>query len=397
MQVAQVSKLNRVSSRPSVRILYLAMGVFDKGGISRYCRYQISALREIVGESNIRVLSLSAPGANDFEEPFRVDYHAQGTDRKSDLVILWAAVRYAVATHFDLIWSSHLHLMPHALALKAFATRARVLINVYGRELWGKNQWLHKRTVPHADIVVSDCHFSSDFVISNYKVQAKKMRVVWDCVEIQRFHPQPRNRELLRRFGIPTGEQFRYLLTVGRIAKVSRYKGYERMLDTLISMKENPTIVGVFGGDGDDRERLQRRAFEAGLADRVFFLGSVPESLLPDVYNACDVFSLVSERGPYRGEGIPLTPLEAAACGKPILVGNEDGSREAVEDGVNGWALASVDAEGYRRRLLDLLLDDQLRSKMGRAARARIVAQFSYEDFLNKTATIVREILSESG
>ena len=54
----------------------------------------------------------------------------------------------------------------------------------------------------------------------------------------------------------------------------------------------------------------------------------VHEDDLPKFYRASRIFTLVSDRGKGRGEGIPLTPLEAMACGSPIIVGNQDGSQE---------------------------------------------------------------------
>jgi phosphatidylinositol alpha-1,6-mannosyltransferase len=174
--------------------------------------------------------------------------------------------------------------------------------------------------------------------------------------------------------------------------EATRYKGYDRLLDTLAAFKENPNVIGIFAGDGGDRERLHRRAREMGLERKAFFIGSIPEAMLCDIYNLGDVFSLVSERGQGKGEGVPLTPLEAAACGKPIIVGNEDGSQEAVIDGENGCIVSPRDPGAMRDALTTILLDDENRKRMGLAARARIESEFSYEGFRNKTALLVDDL-----
>jgi phosphatidylinositol alpha-1,6-mannosyltransferase len=116
------------------------------------------------------------------------------------------------------------------------------------------------------------------------------------------------------------------------------------------------------------------------------------EGLLTDIYNLCDVFALVSDRGYGRGEGIPLTPLEAAACGKPIIVGNEDGSQEAVIDGLNGRLVSPRDTANLREAILTLMLDDQQRERMGREARQRIEKEFSYESFRKKIASVIGDV-----
>ena len=98
-----------------MKILYLAVGVFDKGGISRYCRYQIRALRESVGEANVPVLSLMPPAENDFEEQFAVDRVFRGIGLRSEIDFLRAGVSAARSMRPDIIWSSHIRFIPNGL------------------------------------------------------------------------------------------------------------------------------------------------------------------------------------------------------------------------------------------------------------------------------------------
>jgi phosphatidylinositol alpha-1,6-mannosyltransferase len=116
----------------------------------------------------------------------------------------------------------------------------------------------------------------------------------------------------------------------------------------------------------------------------VFFTGFLHEEDLPDVYRSAHLFSLVSDRGFGRGEGIPLTPLEAAAVGVPILVGNQDGSQEAVVEGINGFILDPFDIPKNAEAIVTLMKNGALRGKMGRAARERIEKEFAYPKFVQK-------------
>jgi len=376
-----------------LRILFLGIGVFDKGGISRYCRYQIRALRELAGAQNVNVMSLFAPGLNDFEEPFDVNYMGQGIGFVSESSYLARGVSRAFAMRPGVVWSSHIRLLPAAWAARIAAIGARMVANVYGRELWSRMPWAYRPLLRGADAVVSDCHFSGGFIVDDYGIKPERVHVIWDCVDLSRFHPDSRRGHLLEQFGIPSGPDYRYVLTLGRMEKATRYKGYDRLLDALATFKENPNVIGIFAGDGGDRERLQRRAGEMGLERKAFFIGSVPEAMLPDVYNLGDMFSLVSERGQGKGEGVPLTPLEAAACGKPIVVGNEDGSQEAVIDGENGRIISPRDPGAMCDAIAAILLNDENRRRMGCAARARIEAEFSYEGFRNKTARLLDDLM----
>lgn len=91
-------------------------------------------------------------------------------------------------------------------------------------------------------------------------------------------------------------------------------------------------------------------ARKLGLAGRVHFLGFTREDDPPDVYRSAEVFSLVTHRSVRHGKGIPLTPLEAAACGKLIVVGSQGDSEEAVAEEENGFVVDPHDLEAHADR-----------------------------------------------
>ena len=377
-----------------MKILYLAVGVFDKGGISRYCRYQVRALRELVGAEQVRVFSLMGRAENDFEDEFTVDRTFNGFGIANEARFFGSCVKASRAERPRVIWSSHLRFLPNGLLGRSFSG-GKFAVNVYGEEAWsGKLLPLVRRMLPRADLVMSDCHFTNDFVASDYRIAPERLGVVWDCVDLDRFGPRPRRPDLIERYRLPHRSDTRYVMTLGRIEARSRYKGYDRLLDAFKALGDSRELVLMYAGTGDDIERLRMRAASAGIGGRVFFLGSVPESELCDVYNLCDVFALVSDRGPGRGEGIPLTPLEAAACAKPIIVGDEDGSREAVVNGLNGFCVSPRDPNALKNALATILGNDVERSKMGAAARARIEAEFSYPTFRAKTSALLDRLMS---
>ena len=377
-----------------MKILYLAVGVFDKGGISRYCRYQIRALRELIGAEHVAVYSLVGRAKNDFEDEFTVDRTFGGFGVGNEIRFFRACVNAARAERPRVIWSSHLRFLPNGLLGRLFSG-GRLAVNVYGEDAWsGKLLPLVRLMLPRADLVLSDCHFTNDFVAGDYGIAANRLGVVWDCVDLDRFGPRPRRSDLIERYALPHGAGTRYVMTLGRIEARSRYKGYDRLLDAFKELGDSRDLVLIYAGTGDDVERLRMRAVSEGLGDRVFFLGSIPESELCDVYNLCDVFVLVSDRGPGRGEGIPLTPLEAAACAKPIIVGDEDGSREAVINGVNGFCVSPRDPDALRNALQSIVRNDEQRAKMGAAARSRIEGEFSYPTFRDKTSALLDKMMA---
>ena len=169
------------------------------------------------------------------------------------------------------------------------------------------------------------------------------------------------------------------------MSRETAYKGYERLLEVFSQILPRvPHARLIYAGRGEMVETLRRQASDLGLSEKVFFTGMVHEDDLADVYRSAHLFSLVTNRGELVGEGIPLTPLEAAACGIPLIVGNHDGSQEAVVEGLDGFIVDPYDLEAHARAIVSLAIDAELRTRMGKAARKRAEEEFAFPKFLKK-------------
>ena len=294
-----------------MKVLYLTPGCFDKGGISRYSRYQIQALREILGGKNVRVLSLLGPDADSLEKPFHVTFHTHGAAPVDKMRFVFAAVREVILWAPAVVWCAHVNFSGLTRML-AKMVRAVSLTNVYGLEVWGKKRLDASWGLQKVNRVVSDCHFTAQYIADHELRLHSEIHVIWDCVDDQLFSPRPARPEVLRDYGIPSLTNGFNILTLGRLARDAEYKGYERLLRVFARVSlDLPDARLIYGGSGNLTESLRRQAEALGLSNRVFFTGSVHEDHLPDIYRSASVFSLVSDRGIGRGEGIPLTPLEA--------------------------------------------------------------------------------------
>ena len=381
----------------ALKILYLTPGCFDKGGISRYCRYQIAALREIAGEGSVRPLSLLGPDPDGFETPFEVSWHGKsGTATWGDRVgFSVQAARQALLWKPDAILCAHVNLAPLATRL-AKLCGARTLLNVYGLELWSglsPSRRLHMARIDH---VISDCHATADHV-SSQAMHPREPTVIWDCADLDRFQPGPPPPRLCARYGLPDLEHHRVVLTLGRLAVAARHKGYDRLLDIWSSVCSRvPQARLVVAGRGDDADRLQQKTAMLGLESSVTFTGAIDEEDLAAIYRAAHVFALVSDKGPGRGEGIPLTPIEAMASGLPVLVGDEDGSREAVDGTRNGFVVSPRDEAGMTDALVHLLTEP-VEAHVARAVEARRVAEerFGYPAFVQKHRMLFEQIFGK--
>ncbi len=375
-----------------MRLLYLTPGCFDKGGISRYSRYQITALREICGESSVQVLSLLGLDDESFETPFHVEWNAGGNGLLNKVSFAAKLFQFALTRKPDLIWTAHVSFSA-LVRIAGALTGAKTVVNEYGLEAWsdlGRDAAWGLRGMTE---VVSDCHFTAEWMEKAGKRPMRSIHIIWDCVDIERFSPSQPSRSVLEKYGIPDPATGVNILSLGRLSLDAAHKGYDRLIEAFSrAAGRTPSARLIYAGKGELAGELKARAKVLGLKEKVFFTGAIHEDDLADVYRAAHVFSLVSDRGEGRGEGIPLTPLEAAACGVPILVGNQDGSREAVVEGLNGHILDPFDLDGHAKAITDLVADEPGRLAMGRAARKRIEDEFSYATFKRKHKDLLREL-----
>jgi phosphatidylinositol alpha-1,6-mannosyltransferase len=124
----------------------------------------------------------------------------------------------------------------------------------------------------------------------------------------------------------------------------------------------------------------------------VVFPGRVADADLPAMYRHASLFVLVSRRYEGAGEGLPLTPIEAAACGVPIAVSDADGSREAVRHGETGFLLESADPDTITGVLLEASRDRARLTAMGARAAEDARARFGLDRFVREHRAFVERI-----
>jgi phosphatidylinositol alpha-1,6-mannosyltransferase len=370
-----------------VRVLYLTTGCFDKGGVSRYSRYQICALRELFGSESVKPVSLLGPDEFSFEEPFSVDWHGTKGKTADKLRFAQHVLRRALAWRPTVIHAAHVHLA-NVACVAARLCGARSFLNVYGLEVWSGLSPLRQWGMRHVDRMIADCHFTADYVSSN-GLHGRRPAVIWDCVDVARFFPADCRAEVLHKYGLFPKHEYFVILSLGRLSRGAAHKGYDRLIRVFSRLAPAcGRLRLVIAGRGDDRPRLEALAQELGVEGKVRFTGAIDEADLADVYRSATVFSLISDRGTGRGEGIPMTPLEAMACGVPILVGNQDGSREAVFEDENGFVVDSLDLSQHETCLQRLLDDPSLLKRMQDSCIRVSRKRFDYSRFVRETQAV---------
>ena len=133
-----------------------------------------------------------------------------------------------------------------------------------------------------------------------------------------------------------------------------------------------PDVDLVLAGEGQLRPNLEKQAADAGLTNRVKFLGV--RSDVPDVLAALDLFALTSV-----SEAASLTLMEAMATARPSVVTNVGGNPELVRHGVDGFLVPRGDAPAGAEAMGKILGNPTLAAEMGRSARQRAETTFNLD------------------
>lgn len=194
-----------------------------------------------------------------------------------------------------------------------------------------------------ADASIGVCSALVD-VLREWNIEPSRLHVMRNGVDLRRFHPVPQAqaRQQIGLDGSPL------LLSVGHLIE---RKGHHLVIDALqVLSATHPGARLAIVGAGEERERLERRAYDRGVQDRVTFAGALPNNELATWYSAADALVLASSR-----EGWANVLLEAMACGTPVVASDIWGTPEVVAPESGGKLVASMDGSAFARAISELL------------------------------------------
>ena len=214
-------------------------------------------------------------------------------------------------------------------------------------------------------------------------VPQSRLRLLNNAVVLEHYRRNGTAGSLARLIGRePRGP---VVVSVGRL---SAEKGHADLLDALaLASRGGQRLEAVLAGDGAERQRLEARARDLGLADWVHFPGYLerPQAVL----NEADLMVL-----PSHTEGLPNAALEALAMDVPVLATNVGGTPEVITDGETGRLVPARDPRAMAAALEDFLQHRDAWAETARRGRERVVNEF---DFRTRTRRLEEMYLSVAG
>ena len=191
-------------------------------------------------------------------------------------------------------------------------------------------------------------------------------------VDVTAFSPAPRNDDVFR---------------VIQVGSIGLRKG---VLDTLEAFRmaklTDAELLFVGGGiESGGLEAVLKKKTENGIS----FLPPVPQPKLRDYYNKCSVFVLAS-----IADGFGMVVSQAMACGLPVIVTENVGARDLVEDGVNGFVVPIRSPDRIAEHLRYLHDNPDIAKRMGQAAQETVQKGYSWSDYGDRLAGFIVENLS---
>jgi glycosyltransferase involved in cell wall biosynthesis/ribosomal protein S18 acetylase RimI-like enzyme len=222
-------------------------------------------------------------------------------------------------------------------------------------------------------------------------VKASKSRFLGNGVDLQRFNPSavPRERmvALSRELGIPDGS-----LVVGAVGRLVAEKGYRELFAAAREVRRTMPDTRFIVLGAPDREKadvIGEEEMERAKED-VTFTGWMED--VRDFLGLMDVFVLPSWR-----EGQPVSAIEAAAMGKPLVLTDIRGCREVARDGQEGLLVPPRNANRLAAAIARMLADTRLRDRLGKAARERALVRFDEKKIADRLVTLYGKLLARKG
>ena len=240
-----------------------------------------------------------------------------------------------------------------------------------------------------ADMVLTDSQASKWDIVHLLDIPSERVRVIYLAADdiYQPVLDEHRLTAIRQRYGLPES----YLLYLGgfdqRKNVPTLLKAFARLAkDSRIGdWRVSLVVAGRLPEKGSDffpdpRPIVQ----ELGIEERVVFTGWVPEEDKPAIYSGARALVFPSL---YEGFGLP--PLEALACGTPVIASNRGSLLEIVGNG--GLLLEPDDVEGLAAAMEKLLSDDTLREDLREKGLAH-AARFSWEKTAQQTLAVYQEV-----
>lgn len=245
-----------------------------------------------------------------------------------------------------------------------------------------KNFWFEKMALQGAEHLLSVSEFTARETMRLFDLK-REIKIIPNSVDVQTF--QPANEKII------PGR----ILYFGSIIRKKGVLELAEIFNMIVQKVPDSTLLMV-GKDVKDRQsgkstkKLMEDLLSPEAVQQVEWKGSLPyEQVLDEISKAAVVVL------PSFAEALPMTWIEAMAMEKVLVTSNIGWAKEVMVDGETGFTVDPKDHSAYAGQILQLLKDPVLAERMGKAARQKVLEEFSTEVMVKKNFEFYKGVISE--
>jgi len=288
----------------------------------------------------------------------------------------WRSARHVARQHRATIMHAH-WVIPGGLIAAMAAPHLPLVVSLHGSDVYVAETVAPARRAARATFrragFVTACSGDLGRRAVALGADPQRLETVPYGVDVERFQPAPAARETFaRELGIGAGVPL--VFSAGRLV---RKKGFEYLIDAIARV---PSAVLALAGDGTLAEELRTRAAHAGVAERVRFLGNLPQDRIAAYLAAADVVVIPSVRDDAGNvDGLPNVVLEALAAGAPLVTTSAGGIGAVAKPGRTAFVVPERDAGAIANAVQRVIDDPESGRRMGATGRALVRDEFGWD------------------
>ncbi|MCL5784561.1 MAG: glycosyltransferase [Patescibacteria group bacterium] len=252
---------------------------------------------------------------------------------------------------------------------------------------------IEEKAMREAAAIIAECPQDREDMINYYNANPDKITIIPAGFDPNEFYPIDK---LLCRMVLDLNPKEPIILQLGRVIK---RKGIDNVIAVLPILRRKFRVKAkllIVGGDSDvpnarltpEIRRLRRIARQEKVEDCVRFVGRRGRETLKYFYNAADVFTTTPWYEPFG-----ITPLEAMACGTPVVGSNVGGIKYTVLDGKTGYLVPPNDAESLAQKLADIFKNRKIANFFKENGLKRVNNAFTWEKIASSISQVYEKVL----
>lgn len=228
--------------------------------------------------------------------------------------------------------------------------------------------------------IIACGYIVKDYFVKNYNIDEKNVTVISNAIK-----KVSSNNKVIdeKKYNMKKNKKIAY------IGRLSKEKGVDLLIESFaILLEKNKNLSLIIVGSGDLDSKLKSQVKELHIENNVIFLGY--QENIQDIIQQIDLVVL-----PSYTEGLPLTPIESFAYGKPVVATAAGGTVEIIEDNKNGFLVPIGDVKALTEKIQEVIENESLYKKMCLEAENTYKEKYTFNVFKNKILDYYEQISEE--